>query len=126
MLLKLFIDESRLGAGEAVEMAADRATAREQLTICVGASIFASQFVAECREPRLRDHVRQRHITFACEGRTKILHLQTERRHDGSLCPTKLSDRDTIARRSAKSHSGRRLKITAQRLLRYPLRSCVI
>src|SRR4051794_16880121 len=37
VLLKLVVYKSRLGAREAVEMATDRAAAREQLTICFGA-----------------------------------------------------------------------------------------
>ena len=45
VLLKLVVYKPRLCAGEAVEMAADRAAAREQFTICAGAGIFASQLV---------------------------------------------------------------------------------
>jgi hypothetical protein len=39
VLLKLVVYKPRLGAGEAVEMATDHATARKQLTICAGPGI---------------------------------------------------------------------------------------
>src|SRR4051794_32625972 len=43
--LKLVIYKPRLGAGEAVEMTADRAAAREQFASCAGAIVFTSQLL---------------------------------------------------------------------------------
>src|SRR5262245_62183528 len=43
VLLKLVIYEPRLGTREAVEMAADRTAAREQITIYFGAGEFTAQ-----------------------------------------------------------------------------------
>jgi hypothetical protein len=52
VLLKLVIYKPRLDAGETVEMAADGAATREQLTTCFGAGIFASQLFGQCRKSR--------------------------------------------------------------------------
>jgi hypothetical protein len=50
--LKLVVHKPRLCAGEAIEMTADRAAAREQFAGCTGAGILASQLFSQLRELR--------------------------------------------------------------------------
>jgi hypothetical protein len=52
LLLKLVVYKPRLSAGEAIEMAADRAAAREQPTTCADAVEFAAQLFGQCRRSR--------------------------------------------------------------------------
>src|SRR5262245_16296244 len=52
VLLKLVVYKPRLGAGEAVEMAADSTAAREKITVCFDAGKFAAQLFSQCRKPR--------------------------------------------------------------------------
>src|SRR4029078_9672396 len=123
VLLELVVYKTRRGAGEAVETAADRAAAREQIAMCWRAGEFAAEVFRQRRESRFRDHVRQGHIPFACEPRTEVLHLPSDRCHGASPLPCHLSDElFTVANLSVKPHSGRGARIRAYRPIRYPRR----